>query len=133
MCHVGLEGARLGREWMLESRRRREILQRAPEGSGKNVIIEEGSERALGAVRPGEDEAAALATRGDEKENKMLQHELQWSQQQRWWRQAVVNGAYFPLTLHWSTDEGLLGDRWVGLLGMVAGEVTLRQAWKETA
>ncbi|MCJ1266215.1 hypothetical protein MMC22_006098 [Lobaria immixta] len=133
MCHVGLEGARLGREWMLESRRRKEMLQRTPEGLGKNAIGEESGEKASGTIRPGKEETAALVTGAGEKESKVQRHELQRSQQHRWWRQAVVNGAFFPLTVHWSTDQGLLGDRWVGLLGMVAGEVTLRQAWRETA
>lgn len=109
------------------------MVQRTPARPGKNTIGEESGEKASGTIRSGEAEAAALVTGASEKESKVQQHELQRNQQQRWWRQAVVNGAFFPLTVHFSTDQGLLGDRWVGLLGMVAGEVTLRQAWRETA
>ncbi|MCJ1466577.1 hypothetical protein MMC07_005197 [Pseudocyphellaria aurata] len=131
MCHVGLEGARLGREWMLELRRK-ETLQRMSEGPGTSALGEESGAKTLEMTRP-EKSNAAFVTEDGEKESKLQQRELQWNQQQRWWRQAVVNGAFFPLTLHSSMDEGLLGDRWVGLLGMVAAEVTLRQAWRETA
>lgn len=113
---------------MLESRRR-DIPLRMSKGSEKNEIGEASGKKPSGTMEPGEDAAAAVVTRDGEKESKMQQ----WDRQQRWWRQAVVNGAFFPLTLHYSTDGGLLGDRLVGLLGMVAGEVTLRQAWRETA
>lgn len=51
----------------------------------------------------------------------------------KWWRQAIVTGASLPLTLHSSVDEGLLGDRWVGALGLVAGGMALEKAWRETA
>ena len=128
MCHVGLEGARLGREWMLESRRRKEILQRTPEALWNNAV-EESGEKSSRRIEQEDDEAAALVREVGEKESKIQRHLLR----RRWWRQVVVNGAFFPLTLHCSMDEGLLGDRWVGLLGMVASEATLRQAWRETA
>lgn len=99
--------------------------QSAPEEPGRIAGGEESAETALGMSTRGGDDAATLVAGRGENESTV--------QQQRWWRQAVVNGAYFPLTLHWSSEEGLLGDRWVGLLGMLAGEVTLRQAWRETA
>lgn len=105
------------------------MLQRTSKRSEKNEIGDGNGEKASATMGPGEDEAAAVVIGDGEKESKVQQ----WDRQQRWWRQAVVNGAFFPLTLHSSTEGGLLGDRWVGLLGMVAGEVTLRQAWRETA
>lgn len=125
---MGLEGALLGREWMLESRRK-EIGQRTPEGPGSNAVEEQSGEKSSRRIGRKDDEAAALGREVDEKESKIQRH----LQRRRWWRQVVVNGAFFPLTLHCSADESLLGDRWVGLLGMVASEATLVQAWRETA
>jgi hypothetical protein len=50
-----------------------------------------------------------------------------------WRRDLVSNAAYAPLTVHWSLEEGLVGDLWVGFLGTVAGGVGLAQLWKNTA
>jgi len=38
-----------------------------------------------------------------------------------WWREVVVNGSWFPLTLHWSLERGLLTDLGVGAFGSVCG------------
>ena len=38
-----------------------------------------------------------------------------------WWRQVVVNGSWFPLTLHWGLEKGLLSDFGVGMFGSVCG------------
>lgn len=51
----------------------------------------------------------------------------------KWWRQAVVTGVSLPLTLHWSVDEGVLGERLVNTLGLVVGGMALEQAWRESA
>lgn len=52
---------------------------------------------------------------------------------EKWWRDVTVNSAYAPMTVHWSLEEGLLGETWIGALGLLAGLVGFRQAWKETA
>jgi hypothetical protein len=48
---------------------------------------------------------------------------------QEWWRgwvrELLIDAAWAPLTLHWSLENGLLGDFWVGLLGSVAGVARL--------
>ncbi|KAG9243703.1 hypothetical protein BJ878DRAFT_509497 [Calycina marina] len=38
-----------------------------------------------------------------------------------WLKQMVVNASWFPLTLHWSLDGGLLSDTAVGAFGSVCG------------
>ncbi|KAI9837400.1 MAG: hypothetical protein M1837_002988 [Sclerophora amabilis] len=50
-----------------------------------------------------------------------------------WWSEVLVNAAYAPLTVHWSLEEGLIEEVWVGLFGSVAGLVGLRQSWRKTA
>ncbi|KAI9759487.1 MAG: hypothetical protein M4579_002327 [Chaenotheca gracillima] len=50
-----------------------------------------------------------------------------------WWTSVVVNLAYAPMTVHYSLENGYLGESWVSALGSVAGIVGLRQAWKDTA
>jgi len=49
----------------------------------------------------------------------------------RWRREMVVNMAYVPLTIHWSLEEGLVNDFWVGLLGSIAGITGSRELWKQ--
>ncbi|KAF2653831.1 hypothetical protein K491DRAFT_500517 [Lophiostoma macrostomum CBS 122681] len=67
-----------------------------------------------------------------EKEDKLKMVEKK-REDRIWWRDVVSNVAYFPLTMHWSHEEGLLGDGRVGACGMVAGGVLLVDAWRETA
>lgn len=50
-----------------------------------------------------------------------------------WWRDLVSNAAYFPMTLHWSVDGGVLSDVGVGLCGIFAGGANLVEAWRATA
>ncbi|KAI6091938.1 hypothetical protein F4821DRAFT_225897 [Hypoxylon rubiginosum] len=50
------------------------------------------------------------------------------------WRKTVVrNLAWAPLTLHWSTETGLLGEMAVGALASVPGVIQMRDLWKRTA
>ena len=111
MAHVGLEGVRLGREWMLSHYRkvvaqRREFMNRRD----KQAQVD-----------------GAVATTV-EKEGKIAERE----EQARWWREVGVNAAYAPMTVHWSTEEGILGEGSVGALGIVAGYLGIREAWRKT-
>lgn len=54
-------------------------------------------------------------------------------EERAWRRDLVSNAAYAPLTVHWSLDEGIVGDTWVGVLGTIAGGVDFAQVWKNTA
>ncbi|KAI9810528.1 MAG: hypothetical protein M1827_006201 [Pycnora praestabilis] len=65
----------------------------------------------------------------EEKEGKVLRRRVEGT----WWRELGVNVAYAPLTLHWSLEDGVCGDGWVGALGAVAGVLGFRELWRETA
>jgi hypothetical protein len=67
-----------------------------------------------------------------EKEGKLLAAEKK-KEDWLWWRDLVSNVAYFPMTLHWSVEEGLLSGAGVGICGMIAGGSLLVDAWKQTA
>jgi hypothetical protein len=72
-------------------------------------------------------ESRLRSVKGKDKEG----DENEWKA--KWRREMVVNLAYAPLTLHWSLEQGLVDDFWVGLLGSVAGVAGLREFWKTTA
>ncbi|KAK8220082.1 hypothetical protein M8818_000498 [Zalaria obscura] len=50
-----------------------------------------------------------------------------------WRRRFVVNAAWFPQTVHYSLPKGCLGDEALGLCGLVAGVLGIKQLWKDTA
>ncbi|KAF2787038.1 hypothetical protein K505DRAFT_411630 [Melanomma pulvis-pyrius CBS 109.77] len=100
--HVGLEFLRLG------------IVSRSRSRRGKGNGVAEKDEEGDG-----------------EKEGKIMGEERRledWC----WWRDAVSNAAYAPMTLHWSVEEGLLSELGVGVLGVVAGGTLLVDAWAGT-
>jgi len=59
--------------------------------------------------------------------------EVEEEENRAWRRDLVSNVAYAPLTVHWSLEEGVVGDFWVGALGTVAGGVGFAQVWKNSA
>ncbi|EKG16537.1 hypothetical protein MPH_06313 [Macrophomina phaseolina MS6] len=69
------------------------------------------------------------AAEGEEKEEKLERRK----KYETWWRQAISNAGWAPLTIHWSLEEGCLSDPLVGFFGMVAGGVGLRERWRQAA
>ncbi|RDW88696.1 hypothetical protein BP6252_00728 [Coleophoma cylindrospora] len=68
--------------------------------------------------------------KGKEKdEGEVEQNDAAW--RAKWRREMVVNLAYAPLTIHWSLEQGLIGEFWVGLFGSVAGVTALRELWRQ--
>jgi len=55
------------------------------------------------------------------KEGEIELKEREWTKE--WIKSLVVNAAWAPLTIHWSTDGGLISDAWVGAFGSLAGIV----------
>lgn len=104
-AYVVLEGVRLGTL---------AYYQRKEEGHGKEK----------------EKEREVLAD--GEKEGKLLPEQRK-KENWLWWRDAFSNAAYFPMTLHWSVDGGLMSQVGVGACGMVAGGANLVDAWRGTA
>ncbi|KAI1805684.1 hypothetical protein F4811DRAFT_213469 [Daldinia bambusicola] len=57
--------------------------------------------------------------------------EAEWSDT---WRKTLLrNLAWAPLTLHWSSETGLLGETAVGALACVPGVIQMRDLWRRTA
>jgi Peroxisomal biogenesis factor 11 (PEX11) len=50
-----------------------------------------------------------------------------------WWRTAIMDAAYTPLAVHWSSENGMLSDGWVGALMSAVGLIKFRTAWAQTA
>jgi hypothetical protein len=50
-----------------------------------------------------------------------------------WWRTATIDAAYTPLAMHWSSENGILSDGWIGAMMSVVGLVKFRAAWAQTA
>ncbi|KAI9708683.1 MAG: hypothetical protein M1828_002687 [Chrysothrix sp. TS-e1954] len=69
------------------------------------------------------------ASTSNEKEGKIAKEEAAWM----WWRSFYIDTAYAPLAVHWSLEQGAVGETWVGLLGSVAGVLGFREAWRQTA
>ncbi|KAI8980027.1 hypothetical protein BD414DRAFT_420869 [Trametes punicea] len=46
----------------------------------------------------------------------------------------IVNLAYLPLTIHWSTEKGIFeNDVWLNVCGLIAGIASWRSGWEATA
>lgn len=106
--HVGLEFVRLGHELMQSKKKKK--------GGFKEPLMTDVEKTAEDAL----EEATLLAIAVKEK-------------QAAWKRQVVVNGAYAPMTIHWSLEGGLLTPFVVGCLGTVVGVTNIRQLWKNAA
>ncbi|KAH0544363.1 hypothetical protein FGG08_001504 [Glutinoglossum americanum] len=65
----------------------------------------------------------------EEKEGKIQRAK----REEKWWREAYINAAYAPLTLHWSRENGAVGEMWVGILGSIAGIIGFREMWRSTS
>ncbi|KAK4456225.1 hypothetical protein QBC34DRAFT_389311 [Podospora aff. communis PSN243] len=49
------------------------------------------------------------------------------------WRKKVVrNMAWMPLTIHWSTDAGIVNDTLIGALASIPGIIQIRDLWAST-
>jgi len=119
MLGVVGEGGRLWREGVL-ARQGGDVVG-ASEGLEGLAVEGEGEREGL-AKEVGEGGVQAVG----EKEEKIQRTQAS----KRWWRQVVANAAWAPLTVHWSVEGGVLGEGAVGALGMVAGGVALREAWR---
>lgn len=109
---VGLEGGRLGRELIVRRRIEREQKALSDRMRGGKAEL----------VRVTDEER-------EEKEAKLARAR----EMERWWHEVLVNAAYAPMTLHWSLERGLLPEGVIGALGMIAGGLGLREAWRNTA
>ena len=109
---MALELARLGYE-VLELR-------------GQDIDIQTRKSSAL--EKSQSTEKGELELRMDKVENEGLK--AKWG---KWYREVGVNAAYAPMTIHYSLENGVLGDGAIAALGVVVGALSIGQAWKMTA
>ena len=107
---VALEGVRLARVWQLdvEARKKKEKSRemKRVEGAGVDGRDEKKGDEA------GVEEAVVDGA--------------------RWWKDALVNTAYAPMTVHYSLPGGLVGEEYIAMLGMVAGGLSFKSLWEQT-
>jgi len=73
---------------------------------------------------------SAVTRVGDDDDDKGAKVERK-KEVEAWWRELLVNLCYFPMTVHWGKEEGILSESSVGLLGAVAGGTALKELWKK--
>lgn len=129
-AYLASKGVLTGRGWAGEEGKRRETRWWVWSSRfwSAHVVLE--GVRLL-VLRSHENHVSHAEKEKDEEE-KLIKERSQ-REDREWWRDVVSNVAYFPMTLHWSIEEGLLSDAGVGICGMFAGGALLVDAWKDTA
>lgn len=116
---MALELARLGYE----------VLELRGEDTGRQTRKSRELENSQGADKEGDlAEKGELELRMDKVEDEGLK--ARWG---KWYREFGVNVAYAPMTIHYSLDNGVLGEGAIAALGAVVGALSIGQAWKMTA
>ncbi|MCJ1433288.1 hypothetical protein MMC27_002647 [Xylographa pallens] len=81
-------------------------------------------------------EGIASKDLGSEKQGEEIDHgqilARREEEDREWWKQVYVNAAWFPVTVHYGSESGLVGEAQLALLGLVAGVLGIRDAWKAT-
>jgi len=117
MAHVALELTRLGFEW-------RQL--KGEEYGRKNKGVRNEQKAA--------DEGEVVEEKGElELRDEMVEEERVRERWGRWGRELGVNTAYAPMTVHYSLEEGPLGEGILGALGVVVGWLSIGRAWKASA
>ncbi|KAI1094658.1 hypothetical protein F5B19DRAFT_444191 [Rostrohypoxylon terebratum] len=57
--------------------------------------------------------------------------EIEWGD--AWKKSVARNLAWAPLTVHWSLEQGLLGEMAIGALASIPGIIQMRDLWRRTA
>ncbi|KAH7037918.1 uncharacterized protein B0I36DRAFT_372162 [Microdochium trichocladiopsis] len=79
--------------------------------------------------------SSAVSSPASSADNKSVavieQEEREWTDT---WRKSLArNCAWFPLTVHWSLEQGLVNELTVPALALVPGIIQIRDLWKRTA
>lgn len=112
------------------------------EGEGKGEVG--GRELSVRGEKRGEVESKDMEISGEktgdvkrEVEPRELElrqeNEIAREKWKKWTRELGVNAAYAPITVHYSLENGALGEGSLGALGMVVGWLTIGKAWRESA
>ena len=124
MLYVGLELSRLGYEFRQRSdmeRKSKALDEVAEKIESSGVLVPEGGLKTELEKRDGRGEV-------EEREEKR-EREAWWA---RWRKDAGVNLAYAPMTVHYSVEEGFLGEGALGVLGVVVAWWKIGGAWRMT-
>ncbi len=117
MAHVALEITRLGYEWRQlkgeEYGRKNKGVRNEQKAADEGEVVEEKGELELRV--------------------EMVEEERVRERWGRWLRELGVNTAYAPMTVHYSLEEGPLGEGSLGALGVVVGWLSIGRAWKASA
>lgn len=55
------------------------------------------------------------------------------TERQGWWKEAYVNAAWLPVTVHYGIESGFAGEAQIAVLSLIAGLPGLRDAWRATS
>ena len=125
MVYVGLELSRLGYEW-----RQRTVVEAKSKGldelagqiESSGVIVPEGG---LKGDLDAREEKGEVVLREEK-----IAREKWWG---KWQRDLGANLGYAPMTVHYSMEDGPLGEGALGALGVVVAWFRMGEAWRVTA
>ena len=129
-AYVALELARLGYEVMelrgqdIDRQTRKSRALEKSQSAENGELVEKGELDEKGEVV----EKGDLELRMDKVEDEGLK-----AKREKWYTELGVNAAYAPMTIHYSLENGILGDGAIAALGVVVGALSIGQAWKMTA
>ncbi|MCJ1393536.1 hypothetical protein MMC18_006411 [Xylographa bjoerkii] len=98
-----------------------------------HVVLEFGRLARQWSLQREEGIAKKLGTESKDDENDLGRLLVKNDEEQReWWKQVYVNAAWLPVTVHYGSETGIVGEAQLALLGLVAGILGIRDAWKAT-
>ena len=118
--HVFLEFVRLVRTRQLEVKE-------------KEVRRQDEGKKMLDVIGGAGDDADIGNDIGTEGKDLILKDEEVKRKEAKWWRDVYVNAAWAPLTIHWSLDSGFVGEAGYASLGLIAGVLGIKEAWRVSA
>ena len=96
----------------------------------------------LGRLRSKNVEGEKVLGAGEgEKDVQLVEHTTALEEKKRaadeewsaWYRRFGVNVAYAPMSVHYSVEDGPLGEGSIAALGVIVAWLTFGKVWKETA
>jgi len=96
-----------------------------------HVILEFGRLARQRSLRRNENVGKEEANKQDNESNDN-RISMKREEEREWWQQVYVNAAWLPVTVHYGSETGIVGEAQLALLGLVAGVLGLRDAWRAT-
>jgi len=127
MVYVGLELSRLGYEWRQRTAveaKSKDLNELAEQVESSGVIVPEGGLKGDLEARE-EKEKGELVLREEK-----IERQQWWS---KWERDLGASLGYAPMTVHYSMENGPLGEGALGALGVIVAWFRMGEAWRQTA